>query len=93
MITVQFNSIQEIHRVLHLVHRDLARVRGNILMAQERLDYDKNRGPNEKGLPGNVRKQSYKVLESGPEQQQVLEAAQEALRAALADARGNGEVE
>ena len=91
-IDVKFNNPQEIHRILHLVHRDLARVRGNILMAGERLEANRNRDPNQKQLPGSVRKQAEDTLRTGPEQQRVLEGAQEALRDALAKARERGEV-
>lgn len=90
MTTVTFKSTKEIQRLLHLVHRDLARVRGNILIASERLEAEEHAG--KPILAGTMRKQAQRIMESGPDQQKVLEDAQNALRAALNDARGRGEV-
>lgn len=89
-LIAEFKDPKEVQRLLHLVHRDLARVRGNILIAQERLAEEELAG---KGiLPGSMRKQAYQTIETGPEQQRVLEGAQNALRAALTAARERGEV-
>lgn len=90
MTTVTFKSTKEIQRLLHLVHRDLARTRGNIVIAQERIDAEK--ASDRPILPGSMRKQALRILETGPEQQKILEDAQNALRAALVEARESGEM-
>lgn len=77
----------EIQRLLYLVHRDLARVRGNIVMAEEKLEEMKD--PNHKA-PGRIRKKALQTIATAPEQRAVLEGAQEALQEALRQGREAG---
>lgn len=76
---------KQIQRLIYLAHRDLCRVEGAILLAQERLDDRDN-------LSGNQRKQALQTIKAGPEQSDVLEGALEALRGSLRDARRQGTV-
>lgn len=80
---VRFTDVEQINRTLLLIHRDLARVMGEIQIAQERLS-DTTR------LSGRMRKKAQSVLESAPRQEAVLRAAQEAMRATLRDLRSEG---
>lgn len=83
-VTLEHEGIE---RILFLIHRDLARVRGNIIMAEEKLESFKD--PNVK-VPGRIRDKAQRTLQTAPKQQAVLEAAQGALQDALREARAEG---
>lgn len=89
-ITVKFDSPEEIHRLLHLASRDLARVRGHMVMAAERLEIEAKAG--RPILAGRQRHSAQKTIETGPGQRKVLEQAIDAMRDALAGAREEGKI-
>ncbi len=82
-------DIPEIQRMLYLIHRDLARVEGNIVLARRKLDSARI---GSYSLPGNVRKKAVQTIETAPAQAQVLYGAQYALQQALKVARDQGEL-
>lgn len=89
-LTATFGSEQQVQRLIYLAHRDLCRVEGSIVLAQEKLDNDGIN--NEKRLPGNVRKRAEETVNAGPKEATVLEDAIEALRECLRKGREAGVV-
>jgi hypothetical protein len=71
----------EMQRIALLVHQDLARVRGNIVMAEEKI---------QGRLPGKVRQRALETIRTGPEQRDVLEGAREAISEGLKQCRKKG---
>lgn len=84
---VEFSSVQEINRVAYLVHRDLARVEGSVVLAKELFSEAEEEG---RRLPGRVRSKAKATLDAAPEQARVLRGARAALQRALRVARENG---
>lgn len=72
----------EIERLNLLVHQDLARVRGNQVMAEEKLSKSK--------LAGNIRKRAIDTINGTPHQRAVLEGAREALSEGMKICRQRG---
>lgn len=88
-ITVVFPSEQAAQRAMYLVQRDLCRVRGAILMAEERLAILDE--PNGK-LPGSQRRAARQTVESAPDQARALGEAYEAFQQGLREARERGDI-
>ena len=87
-IVCEFDDEQQVQRLLFLVHQDLARVVGNIVLSEEKLDDAKAAGIR---LPGRIRTKAVEVLKTAPDQEKRLRATQEALQAGLKAARERGE--
>lgn len=80
MITATFQNEEEVQRILFLLHRDLARVVGNQILAQEKLD-DHQSGV--RRLSGRMREKAQQTVETTPKQEEVIRNAQGALQDAL----------
>lgn len=87
-VIVVFPSEQAAQRAMYLVQRDLCRVRGAILMAEERLEVLETTGK----LPGSQRRAARQTIESAPDQANVLGEAYEAFQAGLKQARDEGRI-
>lgn len=88
-IIAEFGNEQEIQRILYLVHQDIARCEGNIILAQRKMDRHTS---GEAPLAGRMRRKAAQVLDTTPAQIEVLVGAQNALRTALREARLEEEV-
>lgn len=87
-IDASFSSEQEVQRCLLLLHRDLARVVGNQVLAEEQLEMHKNGTIR---LSGRMRSRAQQTLDTTPEQERVIRGAQTALRDALKHAQKGGD--
>jgi hypothetical protein len=86
-LVVEFGSIQEVNRVAYLVYRDLARVEGSRVLAQEQFSEAEAEG---RRLPGRMRAKAKATLDAAPEQARVLRGARAAIQRALRAERENG---
>lgn len=78
-ITITFDgelAEQQVQRLVYLASRDLCRVVGAQVLAEEKLERRDELG-------GRVRKQAQKTIASTPKQAEVLEEAMSALQAGL----------
>jgi hypothetical protein len=84
-----FDDDQEVQRALYLVHRDLCRVLGNIVIAQERVEADEHSDDDDERPTGRQRQKAHDTLRSAPQQAVNLRKTQRALqKAVLASRRG-----
>jgi hypothetical protein len=83
-ITVEFQDERQVQRILFLLHRDLARVVGNEVLATEQLEAHNRR---EIRLSGRQREKAQQTVNTTPEQEQVIRGAQSVLRDALKNAQ------
>lgn len=83
-IEATFNDEKEVQRILYLLHRDLARVVGNQVLAEEQLEAHKVGAIR---LSGRMRQRAEQTVATTPEQERVLRGAQNALRDALKHAQ------
>lgn len=79
-----FTDEKEVQRCLLLLHRDLARVVGNEVLATEQLEAHRA-GTNR--LSGRMREKAEQTVKTTPEQERVIRGAQRALRDALKHAQ------
>jgi len=86
-IEAVFTDEKEVQRILYLLHRDLARVVGNQVIAEEQLEAHKSGAIR---LSGRMRERAERTVQTTPEQERVLRGAQNALRDALKHAQKNG---
>lgn len=78
-IEATFDDEQQVQRLLFLLHRDLARVVGNQVLAEEQLEAHRNGHR----LSGRQRERAERTVATTPDQERVLRGAQAALRDAL----------
>lgn len=86
-IEVVFQDENEIQRCLYLLHRDLARVVGNQVLADEQLEAHKS---GRDRLSGRMLDKARQVVATTPKQERIIKGAQSALRDGLKQARREG---
>lgn len=82
-VHIEFETEQEAQRVLYLLHQDLAKSEGSVVLAQQTLDaYTEG-----EKVGGHKREQAEKTLRSAPKHIATVRAAQKAVRAGLEASR------
>lgn len=84
-IVVEFDSEQQVQRLLYLANRDLCRSVGAEVLAKEKLESMQEGAK----LPGRIKKNAVQTVESAPQQQEVLEGAMDALKLGLKASKEN----